>query len=422
MRRVFFCAATAAGAALFAPGEEKKDTVKDTAPLAAGWIYDDLPAAVARAKAEGKPIFAVMRCPSAALCKGFDEKVAKLDPEIADIAKDFVCVRLIQMRGLDLGAFQFDWDLPWAALFLNADLTVYGRYGSGNRDPKAREKFYTLSSLKTALTRARDLHKAYPGNASSLKGKAGIATPEKTAEALPALADQFRQTALPANCIQCHDVQRGLRRETMAAKKPLADNQIYLYPLPPSFGLIVDPKDGVTVQDLHTNCLAEKGGIKKGDVLMTANGQPLCSLADLQWVLQNCGDDQPLKLEVTRGNARKAVTVGICGDWRKTADIEWRASTRDLRPGFTVVPATAEELKAAGVKDAALKITEVADGPAKQAGFAVGDFVTGFGGQKPPAEETAFLAVLRQKFLVGQKIKFTVVRGGKKTDVSLELP
>jgi len=43
------------------PASEKKDKVNDTVELAAGWLYDDLPAALARAKKENKPIFAAFR-------------------------------------------------------------------------------------------------------------------------------------------------------------------------------------------------------------------------------------------------------------------------------------------------------------------------------------------------------------------------
>ena len=46
------------------------------------------------------------------------------------LQQQFVCVRLVQMNGLDLSLFQFDYDQTLAALFLNADGTVYGRYGT----------------------------------------------------------------------------------------------------------------------------------------------------------------------------------------------------------------------------------------------------------------------------------------------------
>jgi hypothetical protein len=44
--------------------------------------------------------------------------------------KQFVCVRIVQANALDLALFQFDFDLTFAAFFMNADKTIYGRYGT----------------------------------------------------------------------------------------------------------------------------------------------------------------------------------------------------------------------------------------------------------------------------------------------------
>lgn len=41
-----------------------------------------------------------------------------------------MCVRLLQMNGVDLKRFQFDYDQTWCAFFMNADGTIYGRYGT----------------------------------------------------------------------------------------------------------------------------------------------------------------------------------------------------------------------------------------------------------------------------------------------------
>jgi len=42
----------------------------------------------------------------------------------------FVCVRLVQANAMDLALFQFDYDLTFVVFFMNADKTIYGRYGS----------------------------------------------------------------------------------------------------------------------------------------------------------------------------------------------------------------------------------------------------------------------------------------------------
>ncbi|SVB76452.1 uncharacterized protein METZ01_LOCUS229306, partial [marine metagenome] len=95
------------------------------------WIYNDYQKAVAQAKATGKPIFVTFRCVPCEACASFDAEVAKDNQRIKELAgKHFISLRQVEMKGVDLSQFQFDYDLSWAAMFINADGTVYGRYGT----------------------------------------------------------------------------------------------------------------------------------------------------------------------------------------------------------------------------------------------------------------------------------------------------
>ena len=44
--------------------------------------------------------------------------------------EQFVRVRVVQGNGMDLSLFQFDYDLTFAVFFMNADKTIYGRFGT----------------------------------------------------------------------------------------------------------------------------------------------------------------------------------------------------------------------------------------------------------------------------------------------------
>jgi hypothetical protein len=48
---------------------------------------------------------------------------------VKDLMEQFVCVRMIQANGMDLSWFQFDYDQTFAVFFMNADKTIYGRFG-----------------------------------------------------------------------------------------------------------------------------------------------------------------------------------------------------------------------------------------------------------------------------------------------------
>src|SRR6185436_3703902 len=107
------------------------DSLKDIV-VADHWIYDDWNAAVAKAKGTGRPILAVLRCVPCPPGRDLDGKVMQPDSALAALEQQFICVRIIQTNQLDLATFQYDYDMSWAAMFLNADGTIYGRYATRN--------------------------------------------------------------------------------------------------------------------------------------------------------------------------------------------------------------------------------------------------------------------------------------------------
>ena len=49
---------------------------------------------------------------------------------------------MIQINDLDLSLLQFDFELTWAAFFLNGDRTLYGRYGTRSERDRKRNVFF----------------------------------------------------------------------------------------------------------------------------------------------------------------------------------------------------------------------------------------------------------------------------------------
>ena len=82
----------------------------------------------------------------------------------------FVCVRLVQANALDLTLFQFDFDLTFSAFFLNADKTVYGRFGSRSEREDAT-KDISIAGFRKAMLAALELHRNYPADKASLEPK-----------------------------------------------------------------------------------------------------------------------------------------------------------------------------------------------------------------------------------------------------------
>lgn len=52
--------------------------------------------------------------------------------------EEFVKVRVVKMNGVDIGLFQFDFDLTWMCFFMNANGFIYGRYGCGRTSTPRR--------------------------------------------------------------------------------------------------------------------------------------------------------------------------------------------------------------------------------------------------------------------------------------------
>ncbi len=88
---------------------------------------------------------------------------------IKDVLNKFVTVRLVQANAMDLTLFKFDFDLTFAAFFLNADGTIYGRFGT--RSDEAAMRDISMEGLRKALQGALELHEAYPANKGALVAK-----------------------------------------------------------------------------------------------------------------------------------------------------------------------------------------------------------------------------------------------------------
>ena len=103
------------------------------------------------------------------------------DEELRSLLDQFVCVRIVQMHGVDLKKFEFDGALTWAIFFMNADNTIYGRYGSRSGLRELSDREISLAGFKKSLRGALDLHAAHAADEQSvgaqLAGKVATSAP-----------------------------------------------------------------------------------------------------------------------------------------------------------------------------------------------------------------------------------------------------
>ncbi len=233
----------------------------------------------------------------------------------------FVCVRVVQGWGMDLSLFQFDHRLTWAIFFLNADRSVYGRFGG--RGPKERRELdreAAISALRKALEGALEIHKGYPGNKKDLAGKTGPAPVWPTPESIPTLKGKpnaVQADGVRHGCIHCHQVPENEIKSLRAAKREVPLQLLAPWPSPDRLGLRLDPAERATVREVEASSAAERAGFKPADRILRLEGQPILSTADVQWVLHQAKDAGAVKAEVDRGGRKVPLTLDLPAGWRR---------------------------------------------------------------------------------------------------------
>ena len=338
---------------------------------------------------------------------------------------------------MDLKLFQFDYDMSFAVTFLNADRTVYGRYGTRNGNEEDADSEISMEGFAAAMEGALQLHEAYPGNREQLAGKQPVQNvkypvPEKmpTMGKYKSVIDYEGKVA--GSCIHCHQVNDELRREVRDAGKLLGMRMLSPWPMPSVLGFSIDPKTRATVKEVTNGAAAASAGLQVGDTILAANNQHILSAADLQWVLHRMGDDGKLALEITRSGESKTIAITPQPQWRRSSDIGWRVSTWDLRRmalgGMYLERVPDDERNAAGLPPAgkmALRAKHVGQygdhAFAKKAGIKKGDIIVDFNGDTSDLTESALLKQIVSTLKKREKVKVVYRRDGDRKNASFRL-
>jgi len=419
-------------------GQSREEKVRlDRAKVEAEgrWIYGDLAKGFAAAKKSGKPLLVVFRCIPCEECVKLDDELIDENAQIKELLPQFECVRVVSTNGLDLSLFQFDYDQSFAVFMLNADGTIYGRFGTRS-DRTAWIGDVSVEGLAKALSGALELHQAYPKNKNSLAAKRGPAPTFPSPEKYPALQGKYGPTLnyeanVVQSCIHCHQVADAQKQYYRSRKEAMPDQVLFPYPHPKSLGLILDPQEMATVKSVEQDSTAAQAGFQPGDKIVLLNNQPLLSIADVQWVLHGADPaGQTLPVVVERDNKQVELKLSLPQGWRELDNIAWRASSWSLRRmatgGLLFEALPAEDQKKAGLpaSPGRLRVKHVGQyGPhaaAKQAGFQVGDILLSFDGKTDLTRDSDLLAYAVRKFRPGDQVAVTVLRAGK--EVTLKLP
>lgn len=345
---------------------------------------------------------------------------------------------MIQANDLELARFQFDFDVTFGVLFMNADGTIYGRYGSCARE-EMEDKYISLEGFTKAAERTLAIHAKFPRNKMRLANlqsqrKFEQVTPHDFAE-LQQMPKKADLTGIkPRDCIHCHQIHEMQMRGIRAKNEPIPDRELFAFPFPETIGLQIDPQDGQLVQGVVTNSAAAQAGIKSEDRIVGIDGAPISSIADIQWALQQIDEQTTIHVVISRQDKSLEVSLELAKGWRREHQISKRATIWDLRrmaSGGMVLEELSDEMRQKhGItsKDSlALQVTYVGQygehAAGKNAGFKNDDIIVSVGDSKERMTEGQFVSYVLQNYFRGANVPIIVLRGKEKVQpLSLELP
>lgn len=317
-------------------------------------------------------------------------------------------VRLLNVNGVDLSIYDFDFDLTWMTFFVNGNEKVLGRYGG--RDAEGPDTRNTLPGLKHAMGAALATHARDPRAAAPAAKE-------------PLYIQRVPSASTYRGCIHCHQVKEILRDEKLKAGT-WRRQEIWVYPLPENVGITLDKDRGDLVKSVMTTSPAGRAGIRAGDVLTAVNGMSTHSFGDVQYALHRSPASGNIPVEWRRGNEAHRGKLEVADGWRKT-NITWRASLLYLLPSLQVFgpDLTAKERKALGLgdKQLAFRQQKPVHSEAQALGVRENDIITGIDNRRLDMTVQEFLGHVRQNYLIGDRISLNIIRNGKRLALPVQL-
>lgn len=422
-----------------APAQTRREKIlgdRDKVVAEGFWIYNDLAAGLEQARKSGQPLLVALRCLPCEECVKLDEELIEQHEEVRPLLQKFVRVRLVAANHLDLSLFQFDTDQSFTVFFLNSDGTVYGRFGTRSDQIQWADDV-SIDGLARAMEGALTLHAGYPANRRLLAAKRGPAPEFAVPEDFPLWKGKYGprlnyEGNVERSCIHCHMVGDAARQLARDRTGRLPEELLFPYPHPRALGVALDPRERARVLRIEPESPAARAGLYPDDELLSLNGQPLLSIADVQWVLHRTpASGGRIAVVLRRGGQEQELEWMLAPGWRRHDDIAWRASSWELRRmalgGLYVKPLdedTRSQQKLESDRQG-LYVEHVGQyaphDQAHKAGFQKGDVIVSFDGQSGFRRETDLLAYALNDVPVDRTVEVVVERQGERRQLKLKM-
>jgi len=350
--------------------------------------------------------------------------VAHDDPEIANLRKQFVNVRINRLNGINLNRFEFDYDTTWNCFFLDKNLNVYSRYGG--RDKREPEQRMSKASLMQTMREVLSIHKKRK-QGKNVPGQTALQpTPSKvrTPRDIPLLRQNHQ------GCVHCHQVKEYALLQA-ATDMQVNEQVLFPFPLPENLGIHFDINHGHRISKIVPDSPAASTKLKLGDVITAVGQVPVHSEYDFRWALHRIKQQKSIKISVDRPTKTKTpqqftLNLQLPPKWRHT-ELGWRKSMRSipLHLGCRGYSLLRTQRKKLGFTEnqMAIKIISVRDsGLAANLKLQKGDFLVALGSKSRNCTFEEFQSDLLRKFQPGDTITVTVIRAEKRINLSGTFP
>jgi hypothetical protein len=335
-----------------------------------------------------------------------------------------VCVRVTDVRGVDLRRFDFDFDLTFAALAVHPDGRVYHRYGG--RDARGADRWLSEASLRRFLEAGLAQH-AEPRDEPLEPAEPG---PPLLLERLPSFARRDR-----GECIHCHSVNTSLYEEHLGSEGGVPRDWIWRSPDPGRVGLDLDRDRQTLVTSVAEGSAAGRAGLRPGDELVQLDGVRLATASDLMHALDRAPAGAcRLTVRARRGGEALEMQLELAAGWKvgTPLDMAWRPLKWALTPapGFGGRPLSRDEQRALGLPEGfAFRVdylvtwgdTRRFGRAAAAAGLALGDVVVAVDGRRDFESIDHLHAWWRLEVEVGSVVELETLRDGEVRRLQLEV-